>query len=268
MIANARMYSLNAAMREAWRSLLQWVIDRAEVEVTVIDYPAPQPLPALWARDDLGCVFMCGYPLARSQPMPTLLAAPRPSPARYGGQPAYWTDIVVRADSGITCLDDAWGQRMAYTTPDSMSGCVAPRRFFAPHAQARGGRLFSSMVGPLLTPRGVVDALLAGEADLAPLDSYAFDLLRLHEPELVAPLAVIASTPPTPIPALVGADGMDPAAAARLTRALLEVESAAAMAPQRAALLLHGFARISAPEYHATIEAADQADAMGYPDLA
>ncbi len=56
--------------------------------------------------------------------------------------------------------------------------------------------------------------------------------------------------------------------AARLTQALLEVEFAAAMAPQRAALLLHGLARISAPEYHATIEAADQADAMGYPHLA
>ena len=271
LIANARMYSLNAATREAWRGLLQWVIDRAAVDAEVIDYPAPQPLPALWARADLGCAFMCGYPLARAQPTPTVLAAPRPSPARYGGQAVYRTHLVVRADAGITHLDQAWGRRMAYTTPDSMSGYHAPRRFFAPFAQAaapRGGKLFSATVGPLLTPRGVVDALLAGDADLGPLDSYAFDLLALHEPELTARLAVIGTTPATPIPALVGASTLAPAVAARLTQALLDVEAAPTMAPQRAALLLHGFARISAAAYHANIAAADQADALGYPQLA
>ena len=268
MFANARMYSLNPALAEAWRLLLQWVIERAGVDAEVIDYPAPQSLAALWSRPDMGCAFMCGYPLARAQPQPVVLAAPLPSPARYGGRPVYCTDLVVRADSAIATLDAAWGQRMAFTTTDSMSGHQAPRRFFAPFAVARGGKLFAATVGPLVTPRAVVDALLARQADIGPLDSYAHDLLRLHEPGLAAQLKVVASTPLAPIPALVGAPSIDPAAAQRLSEALLAVAGAPELATQRAALLLRGFARIPASDYHANMAAADEADALGYARLA
>jgi ABC-type phosphate/phosphonate transport system substrate-binding protein len=268
MFANARMYSLNPALAAAWRTLLEWVIARAGVDCTVIDYPAPQPLPALWARADLGCAFMCGYPLAHAQPQPVVLAAPAPSPARYAGRPVYCTDLVAHAGGAIATLADAWGRRVAFTSIDSMSGYQAVRRFLAPRAAERGGKLFSASVGPLLTPRGVVDAVLDGEADLGPLDSYAHDLLRLHEPQLAARLVVIASTPFTPIPPLVGAAGIEPAAARRLRVALLEVETMAALAPVRAALLLHGFARIEAAEYHASMAAAAEADALGYARLA
>ncbi len=267
MFANARMYSLNAVLSQAWRELLQWVLARAELDAEVIDYPAPQPLPALWARPDMACAFMCGYPLARARPMPVVLAAPLPGPARYAGQPRYCTDLVVRRDAGIATLADAWGRRMAFTTPDSMSGYQAPRRFLAPHAAAHGGSLFASTVGPLTTPRAVVDAVLGGAADIGPLDSYALDLLRLHEPDLVAPLRVIASTAFAPIPPLVGAAGLDEAAAERLRAALLDVEAAPELAARRAALLLRGFARISATEYHANIVAAEEADALAYPQL-
>lgn len=267
MFANARMYALNPALAGAWRTLLEWVIARAGVAATVIDYSAPQPLVELWARADMACAFMCGYPFARAQPQPQLLAAPLPSPERYGGRPLYCTDLVARADSGIISLADAWGQRLAFTTPESMSGYQAPRRFLAAAAAARGGKLFASVVGPLLTPRGVVDAVIAGEADLGPLDSYAHDLLRRHEPQLAARLRVIASTPFTPIPALVGAAGMDCDVAERLRAALLEVESAPALAEARACLMLRGFAQVAPSRYHACIDAAAQADALGYAQL-
>ena len=87
---------------------------------------------------------------------------------------------------------------MAFTTPDSMSGYQAPRRFLAQAAARRGGALFASTIGPLITPLAVVDALLAGGADIGPLDGYALDLLRLHEPVRLAALTVIASTPFAP----------------------------------------------------------------------
>jgi len=53
-----------------------------------------------------------------------------------------------------------------------------------------------------------------------------------------------------------------------LTTKLQAVASASELAPLRATLLLRGFARISATAYHANIIAADQADALGYPQLA
>ncbi|MET0203904.1 MAG: PhnD/SsuA/transferrin family substrate-binding protein [Casimicrobiaceae bacterium] len=243
-VANARMYSLNAPADAAWRAVLEWVADRAAIDAVVIDYPAPQPLPALWTRDDLACALMCGYPFSRAAPQPIPLAAPVPSPEAYRNQPRYWTCIVARNDSGIHTLRDILACRMAYTTPDSQSGYQALRALVAdaPHP-------FASMIGPLVTPRRVVEAVLAGDADAGPVDSYALDLMRLHDPQLIAPLNVVATTLPTPIPLLVASPGVPARDVARLRRALTEVEDEAALARARAALLLRRFAAVDARAY-------------------
>jgi len=266
-VANARMYSVNPAVTEAWRSVLRWVIERAQVELEVIDYPAPQPLPALWQRDDLGCAFMCGFPLSHASPVPVVLAAPVPSPAAYRGEAVYWTNLIARNDGKVRTIDDAFGRRIAFTTPDSQSGYQAMRAFFAPHARQRGSPLFATTVGPLVTPRRVVESVLAGEADLGPVDSYAFDLMRHHEPDLIAPLNVIAATMRTPIPPLVGAASLAPHDATRLRDALALVESAPDLAETRQALLLHGFAPVKAATYGGLRSTAAAADAAGYPVL-
>lgn len=266
-IANARMYSVNAEVADSWRTLLQWVVERASVAVEVIDYPAPQPLPALWDRPDLACVFMCGFPLSRADARPVVLAAPVPSPPAYAGRPVYWTNLVVRADGPIRSLDGAYGKRIAFTTPDSQSGYQALRSFFAPHARTRGSPLFAGTIGPLITPRRVVEAVLAGEADIGPVDSYAYDLMQRHENAWLAPLRVIARTGPTPIPSLVGAPGLPDDIAQALRAALLSVAKAPELAATRDALLLHGFAPPSAADYGVLLEAAEAATALGYPRL-
>ena len=195
MIANARMYAVCPAAAVAWRTLLDWVFAHAGVTGEVFDYPAPQPLSALWARPDLACAFMCGYPFATAATRPTLLAAPVPSPAPYGERPVYWTEIVVAATASFERVEDIFGGRFAWTAEDSQSGWQAPRLLLAPHAQRRGSPLFSTTVGPLVTPREVALAVAEGRADAGPLDSYALALLRLHEPALAARLRVIAQTP-------------------------------------------------------------------------
>ncbi len=136
---------------------------------------------------------MCGYPLSRAQPQPRVLAAPVPSPHRYCGRPEYWTNLVVAAESKITRLDETFGKRFAFTTEDSQSGYQAPRLLLAPHAH--GVPLFAATVGPLVTPRRIVDAITAGDADAGPLDSYFHDLLRHNEPEVASRLRVVAATP-------------------------------------------------------------------------
>lgn len=266
-VANARMYSVDATVAQAWRSLLQWVVDRARVDVEVIDYPPPQPLPALWKRDDIACVFMCGYPLSQRSPPPAVLAAPIPSPPAYGGRAIYWTNLIVREDGAVRTLDDTLGKRMAFTTPDSQSGYQAPRSLFAPYAKARGLPLFAQTIGPLVTPRRVVEAVLAGEADAGPVDSYAFDLMRHHEGDWMSPLRVVATTPPMPIPPLVGASDIAQSDAARLRDALLSVAGCDELAPLRDALLLRGFAPATAASYAILREAADAATAAGYRTL-
>src|ERR1700730_14864153 len=76
VIANARMYSVNAEAGADWRELLSGIIAQAGVPVAVIDYPPPAPLEDLWSRTDQAAVFMCGLPYSRAQPQPVLIAAP------------------------------------------------------------------------------------------------------------------------------------------------------------------------------------------------
>lgn len=268
MIANARMYSIDEATEAAWRTLLEWVVARSGVHCEVVDYPAPRPLPALWSRPDLGCAFMCGYPFATATPQPTLLAAPVPSGAHYGGRPVYWTDLVVAADSPIADLDAAFGKRIAWTTEDSQSGWHAPRLFFAAYARSRGTPLFADAIGPLVTPRNVALAVADARVDIGPLDSYAHDLLRAREPALAARLRVIATTPVTPIPPLVGAPGMPFTDATRLRDAFLAVGQAPEMASVRGSLLLSGFADVKPESYRTLTADATRADEMRYPRLA
>ncbi len=262
------MYSVDAATAAAWRALLEWVMARAGVRCEVIDYPAPQPLAALWNRSDLGCAFMCGYPLARADPRPTILAAPVPTPASYGARPVYWTDIVVRTGSSLTALEDAFGRRFAYTTEDSQSGWQAPRLLLAPHAARRGRPLFAEIIGPLITPRNLARAIAGGDADAGALDSYAHDLLRLHDPALAAKLRVVATTPPTPIPPLVAAASRAVSDVRRMTDALLAVGDAPELQAVRNVLLLRGFAAVPPRSYERLIDDACAADAQGYARIA
>lgn len=261
------MYSVDAVSAAAWRRLLEWVVKRSGVACEVIDHPSPQPLEALWSRSDLGCAFMCGYPLARAIPQPVLLAAVVPSPKRYQGNAVYWTDLVVRDDSPVRTVADAFGRRMAYTTDASQSGYQAPRRFFAPYANTCGGPLFASLVGPLVSPRNIVAAILAGEADIGPVDSYAHDLLRRHEPRLAARLRTIASTTPTPVPPLVAAATIDARVAQRLSEALYAVGDADELASVRSDLLIDRFVAANARDYDELVAQAEEADRLAYPCL-
>src|SRR5271156_6022593 len=100
MIANARMYAVSPEVAGLWRALLAAVIKRAGLDVQLVEHAEPAPIAELWQRSDKAAVFMCGLPFARAEPRPLLIAAPVPSPIEFNGQPRYWSNLVVRADSG------------------------------------------------------------------------------------------------------------------------------------------------------------------------
>jgi ABC-type phosphate/phosphonate transport system substrate-binding protein len=241
-VANARMYSASISVRDDWKALLAWVLTRAGLDWPVIDYHAPAPLSALWARPDLGLAMMCGLPFSRHEPRPVLVAAPVPSPARYGGRPVYFTDLVVRADSHFQSIEDTFGGTVGYTLVDSMSGGVALAHHLEPYRAQRGARLYAHAVGDLVNARGVIDALVAGTIDVGPLDSYYHDLMRSSEPAFAAQVRAIATTDAMPIPPLIATAALADDELQRLRAALAEVEHAAVLRPLRERLLLRGFA--------------------------
>ncbi len=210
------MYDVAPPAREAWHALFARIIALSGVALRPFIHSAPTPIDELWARPDMGCVFMCGWPWAmHAEPRPIPLAAPVPTPARYGGRPVYMSDFVVRADAPYHTLPDAFAGRMGWTVEHSHSGCNAPRHHLLRYAQHFP---FAGAVGPLISPMGVARAVREGAADIGPMDSFAHDLLRRHAPDVVQGLRILETTDAAPVPFLVAA----PVADARLVTALRE----------------------------------------------
>ena len=122
------------------------------------------------------------------------------------------------------------------------------------------------MLGPFIRQRPVIDAVLDGRADVAAVDGYGLDLLRRHEPALVARLRVIATTVPAPAPPLVASPGIDVATRERVTAALLSVHEAPAMATTLDELLLARFVRVEPGDFEIFLERERAAEAAGYAE--
>jgi ABC-type phosphate/phosphonate transport system substrate-binding protein len=255
LIANARMYSVTPAVKAAWKALLSKAVERARLDWQVVDHDPPRPMTELWARQDLGLAMMCGLPFSQREPRARLVAAPIPSPGRYGGRPVYFTDIAVRADSKFASLEDTFGHTIGYTLHDSMSGYAALRRHLL--AFRKGKPLYAKSVGGLQSARTVIEALADGRIDVGPLDSYSHDLLRANDPQFAAQVRVVATTQAAPIPPLVATAPVAGAQLEAVRRALQEADAPAI-------LLLKGFAVPKERDYavfdRIIAEAADQAD--------
>ena len=161
-ISNARMYAVTPGVEAAWQQLIDHVAQDAGVALTYEPYAAPQPLEVLWRRSDLGCVFMCGYPIALTLADVQPIAAPIPEAAWAGGRALYRSDLVVRADSAFRTLEDTFGGTLGWTVEHSHSGFNAPRHHLLARRPAGGGHLYERSVGSLITARGVLDAVIDG----------------------------------------------------------------------------------------------------------
>ena len=126
-IMNARMYAVAPEVEDAWRGLLERITAEAGVALRYVPYPAPKPMEDLWRRPDLGCVFMCGYPIALKLAPVVPIASPIPRADWAGGRAVYRSDLIVRADAPYATLEDTFGGRAGWTVAHSHSGFNAFR---------------------------------------------------------------------------------------------------------------------------------------------
>jgi ABC-type phosphate/phosphonate transport system substrate-binding protein len=265
-IANARMYSVVPAAAAAWRDLFDWLARDSGVVLDVIDHPFPLPLSDLWSRKDLACAFMCGFPFMLSGQRPRPVAAPIPAAAPLEGRPVYATRLVVRSESSFQRLEDTFGARLGYTMPDSHSGYNALRHHLLPYFRERKAKLYGESVGPLTTPRRVIDALSAGTIDIGPLDSYALDLMLRHDENLPSQIRVIATTDPAPIPLLVAAAGCPDQVVAKLQSALARFADAPECVSLKDRLCLAGFVQVATRDYEQMLLWDSEARLAGYTE--
>jgi ABC-type phosphate/phosphonate transport system substrate-binding protein len=263
-IANARMYSVTPQVENAWQALLAQVARDAQVPLTYMSYPAPQPLEQLWSRPDLGAVFMCGYPIALGLAPVIPLAAPIPRAAWAQGRSVYRSDLIVRDDAPYGTLEDTFGARAGWTVTHSHSGFNAFRHHLLTFRSPERPQLYAQMSGNLVTARRVLDSVRAGSIDVGPLDAYWHMLLAHHAPELTSGVRVLASTALAPMPAFVTAADAPAHRVARLKAAF----TAARLQPWFAALaddlLIEGFAEVTPSTYSILLEWDRAANAAGY----
>src|SRR5438093_1750570 len=197
-----------------------------------------------------------------------LLAAPVPSPSRYGQRAVYVTDFIVRADSPSTRLEETFGKTIAYSTEHSHSGYNAPRHHLLAYRTPERRTLYGSVLGPLVRQRPVLDAVVEGRADVAAIDGYALDLLRRHAPDVAARVRVIESTIPAPSAPLGASPRTAGATCRALTDALLEAHPVPELRPTLDALLLSRFLRVAPGDFDVFLERQRAAEAAGYAKLA
>lgn len=262
LIANARMYAVAPGAVTAWKRLFAWLVETTGVPLNVIDHAFPAKLDDLWRREDLACTFMCGWPWLRLGLGHRVIAAPIPRGAYAAGHPVYCTHFIVRAESPFQRLEDTFGRRFAFTITDSHSGYNAPRRHLLRY-RTGDAPLYGEIVGPLTTPRRVLEAIAEGRADVGPQDSFAFDLMCRHLPELTREVRVIASTDVMPMPALMASKGADPAMVEKIAGALVSIGARADQRPLLDELCITGFARLDPSAYALSEQWAKEAEARG-----
>ncbi len=275
LISSTRLYNVAPAARAAWEALLQAVYQRAGIRVQMIEHAWPQPVAELWARPGLCGAFMCGWPFWQAtragQSMAiNALAGVVPDFAAYNDQPRYRSEFLVRTDSGSKPswkrLEDGFGSRYGWMVKDSQSGWNAPRSVLARHAQ--GKPLFAESSGPYGNPLSLLKALRDQQIDITAVDGWYLDLLRAHTPEVLLGLKTLAYTPWTPNPLLVTGQGVAPDVARRLQAELLKLHLDSECAPLLAAAHVARFTPVNSSEYSGLDAMAEEALALGYPEIA
>jgi ABC-type phosphate/phosphonate transport system substrate-binding protein len=263
-IMNARMYAVTPAVEAAWRSLLERITVEAGVTFDYVAYPAPQPLETLWARPDLGCVFMCGYPVALQLADVVPLAAPIPRAAWAAGRPVYRSDLIVREDATYRTLEDTFGGRAGWTVEHSHSGFNAFRHHLLRYRTPSRPALYGEMVPNLVTARAILDAVREGRIDVGPLDAYWHLLIAQHSPTLTAGVRVLESTAVATLPAFVTAASMPASTIDALRTAFATASQQSWFDEYAGPLVIEGFAAVDTQDYARTLDWDRAAKAAGY----
>ena len=263
-VSNARMYAVSPAAEAAWKALIAHVAEDAGASFDYLAYPAPQPLEDLWRRPDLGCVQMCGYPIALGIADVAPLASPVPAACWAEGKAVYRSDLIVRKDAPYNSLADTFGGTVGWTVEHSHSGFNALRRHLLPWRGEGRARLYRESVGHLVTARGILDSVRDGSIDIGPLDAYWHMLMRKYEPALTEDVRILDSTATAPMPAFVAAPALPTETAGRLREAFAAAHRRPWFARFREALLIEGFATVTRETFAPTLEWDRAARAAGY----
>jgi phosphonate transport system substrate-binding protein len=176
----------------------------------------------LYEEVDVG--FVCGLPYIQltewGEPPVEPLAAPVLAGDRYGGQPIYFSDVVVRRDSPFRSFAELRGRSWCYNESQSQSGYGITRYHLVQLGETGG--FFGEVVEAGWHERSL-RLVCSGEVDATAIDSQVLAIALRDQPRLAAELRILDSLGPSTIQPIVAARRLCPSLRADLRSVLVEM---------------------------------------------
>lgn len=205
-----------------FRAVAEYLAAELDLRVEVLDEPDWR---AREQRFDAGIVdlcWICGLPYVRkadhSPAKPRLVAAPVMAGPRYARRPAYYSDVIVRAEDPAESLEDLVGSRWVYNETGSHSGYSVLLAELA-----RMGVQSSVLAGSIEagSHERALRMIVAGQADYAAIDSTVLELELERWAELPGLVRAVATLGPSPIPPLLAGPNLSGEILGRVQTALV-----------------------------------------------
>jgi phosphonate transport system substrate-binding protein len=182
------------------RRLARYLEHALAMDVAWIDGIPWDERERLFDRGEIDLCWICGLPYAdkfdAGDPIEPGVA-PVMSGERYGGMPAYFSDVLVRADSPYASFADLRGESWAYNEPRSHSGYNIVRYHLAGVGQALD---FFGRVVEAGSHQAALALILEGEVAAAAIDSTVYEAEVRRDPSLAGTVRAIQTLGPSPAP--------------------------------------------------------------------
>ena len=210
---------------EFYRQVVAYVGEASGLPTEMVADTSPG-LDAMFGEEQIEAAFGCGLPYvwkaAEESASVRLIAAPVLPAERYGEQPVYFSDVIVRADAPYQTFADLRGATFAYNQTVSFSGYVLPLYHLLTLGETNGffGRAVAS--GSHAASMNWVES---GQADTAAIDSMVLEMELAQRPERSGAFRVIASLGPAGMPPVIASTRLGESLHERLTQALVTMHT-------------------------------------------
>jgi phosphonate transport system substrate-binding protein len=155
----------------------------------------------LFDLGDIQIMWLCGLPYVHkvesSDTGIELLAVPVPVGPRYGGEPVYFSDVIVKRESPFKLFADLRGSSWAYNEPRSHSGFNVVRAYLARFEETKG---FFREVIESGAHTASVEMVLNDRVEGAAIDATVLEWIVAQRPEVGNRVRIIETIGPSPIP--------------------------------------------------------------------
>lgn len=232
------------------RAVARYVGRRLGLATEFIDDVSWQDRERLLDAGEIHAGWICGLPYVRkadcTRPAIELLAAPVMAGRRYAGRPVYFSDVVVRSDSGARSFSDLRGLRWGYNEPGSHSGHNIVRYRLAQLGEGAG---YFEHVTETGAHQKTLQMLAAGAVDASAIDSTVLETEFRRYPALARALRVVEAWGPSPAPPWVMSRRLPLALRRDLRKAVLSMHREPAGRRLLRQARMVRFARVSDRDY-------------------